>query len=47
MGMADKQFAGFLRLAIRTLRRALEANEAERIELIRGLLEDFQTTLES
>lgn len=47
MGMTDKQFAGFLRQAIRTLKKAIEADEAERIELIKGLLEDFQTTLES
>lgn len=47
MGMTDKQFVGFLRQAIRTLKKAIEADEAERIELIKGLLEDFQTTLES
>lgn len=47
MGMTDKQFAGFLRQAIRTLKKAIEADEAERIDLIKGLLEDFQTTLES
>lgn len=47
MGMTDKQFTGFLRQAIRTLKKAIEADEAERIDLIKGLLEDFQTTLES
>lgn len=47
MGMTDKQFAGFLRQAIRTLRKALETkDEAERRELIAGLLEDMQATLE-
>jgi hypothetical protein len=47
MGMTDKQFAGFLRQAIRTLTKALATNdENERKELIRGLLEDFQATLE-
>lgn len=47
MGMTDKQFAGFLRQVIRTLSNALAAkDENERKELIRGLLEDLQATLE-
>jgi hypothetical protein len=47
MGMTDKQFAGFLRQAIRTLKRAIATkDEEERKELLSGLLEDFQATLE-
>lgn len=47
MGMTDKQFTGFLRLAIRTLKKALEAKTMEECkELIAGLLEDMQNTLE-
>lgn len=50
MGMTDKQFVGFLRQAIRTLRKALAAlasqNQDEAKELIAGLLEDVQATLE-
>ena len=50
MGMTDKQFAGFLRQAIRTLRKALAAlaakDQKEAEELITGLLEDMQATLE-
>ncbi len=48
MGTTDKQFAGFLRQAIRTLRKAIETKDPnERMELLRGLLEDFQNTLEN
>lgn len=47
MGMTDKQFAGFLRQAIRTLRKALTTKDPEEArELIAGLLEDMQATLE-
>ena len=47
MGMPDKQFAGFLRQAIRTLRKALASEDPkETKELIAGLLEDMQLTLE-
>lgn len=47
MGMTDKQFSGFLRQAIRTLRKALAAKDPEEArELIAGLLEDMQATLE-
>ena len=47
MGMTDKQFAGFLRLAIRTFRKALTTKDPEEAkELIAGLLEDMQATLE-
>ena len=47
MGMADKQFGGFLRQAIRTLRKALATKDPEETrELIAGLLEDMQLTLE-
>lgn len=45
--MGDKEFCGFLRQAIRTLKKALETtSEEERKELIAGLLEDFKNTLE-
>lgn len=47
MGITDKQFAGFLRQAIRTLKKALSTkNQDETRELIAGLLEDMQNTLE-
>lgn len=47
MGITDKQFSGFLRLAIRTLTKALATKDEEgRKELIAGLLEDFKNTLE-
>ena len=47
MGPADKQFGGFLRQAIRTLRKALDAKTFDEAkELIAGLLEDLQNTLE-
>lgn len=47
MGMTDKQFAGFLRQAIRTLKKAMEAKDLEECkELVAGLLEDYQNTLE-
>lgn len=47
MGQTDKQFSGFLRLMIRTLRKALAAESFEEAkELIAGLLEDLQNTLE-
>ena len=47
MGMTDKQFSGFLRQAIRTLRKALDAKTYDECkELIAGLLEDMQATLE-
>lgn len=47
MGMTDKQFGGFLRLMIRTLRRALACDDKEEMkEIVSGLLEDLQQTLE-
>lgn len=47
MGMTDKQFSGFLRQAIRTLKKALTTKDPEEArELIAGLLEDMQNTLE-
>lgn len=47
MGMTDKQFGGFLRQAIRVLKKALEAETFEECKkLIAELLEDYQNTLE-
>lgn len=47
MGQTDKQFGGFLRQAIRTLKRAMAAETLEEAkEIIAGLLEDLQNTLE-
>nr|WP_325183420.1 hypothetical protein [uncultured Oscillibacter sp.] len=47
MGMTDKQFAGFLRQMIRTLKRALASDNVEDMkEIVSGLLEDLQQTLE-
>lgn len=47
MGMTDKQFAGFPRQMIRTLKRALASDNVEDMkEIVSGLLEDLQQTLE-
>jgi len=47
MGMTDKQFSGFLRQQIRTLKQAMATDDINEMrEIISGLIEDMQATLE-
>ena len=47
MGQADKQFGGFLRMLITSLKKAMAAKDIETMrELIQELLTDLQNTLE-
>lgn len=47
MGQTDKQFGGFLRLMIASLKKAVAAEDIETMRaLIQELLTDLQNTLE-
>ena len=47
MGQTDKQFGGFLRMVITSLKKALAAKDIETMRaLIQELLTDLQNTLE-
>lgn len=47
MGQTDKQFGGFLRLVIASLKKALAADDIETMRaLLKELLTDLQNTLE-
>ena len=47
MGQTDKQFSGFLRLLISSLKKAIEEPDPEKKrELLQELLDNLQTTLE-
>ncbi|MCI8420065.1 MAG: hypothetical protein HFF79_06095 [Oscillospiraceae bacterium] len=47
MGQTDKQFGGFLRLVIASLKKAIAAEDIETMRaLLRELLTDLQNTLE-
>lgn len=47
MGQTDKQFGGFLRLMIASLKKAMAAEDIETMRaLIQELLTDLQNTLE-
>ena len=47
MGMADKQFNGFLRQLIKNLKTANEnKNEEEKTKEIKEIIEDLQKTIE-
>ena len=47
MGMTDVQFKAYLRLAIRRLEEALQADTPEKKdEIIKALAEDYKKTLE-
>lgn len=44
MGQADKQFGGFLRLVIASLKKAIAAED---VDTMRGLLQDLLTDLQN
>lgn len=47
MGQTDKQFTGFLRMVITSLKKAMAAKDVETMrELLNELLDDLQKTLE-
>jgi len=47
MGQTDKQFSGFLRMVITSLKKAIAAKDVETMrELLNELLDDLQKTLE-
>ena len=47
MGQTDKQFDGFLRLVIASLRKAIAAEDIETMRaMLQELLTDLQNTLE-
>jgi len=47
MGRTDKQFNGFLRMVISSLKKAIAENDPDKKrELLMELLHDLQTTLE-
>lgn len=47
MGQTDKQFGGFLRLVIASLKKAIAAKDIDTMrELLQELLTDLQNTLE-
>ena len=47
MGQTDKQFGGFLRLGVASLKKAIAAEDIETMRaLLRELLTDLQNTLE-
>ena len=47
MGQADKQFNGFLRMVIYSLKKAIaEPDPAKKKELLQELLDNLETTLE-
>lgn len=47
MGQADKQFGGFLRMLITSLKKAMAVEDVETMRaLIQELLNDLQNTLE-
>jgi len=47
MGQTDKQFNGFLRMVISSLKKAIAEKDPEKKrELLEELLHDLQTTLE-
>ena len=47
MGQTDKQFNGFLRMVISSLKKAIaEPDPAKKKELLQELLDNLQTTLE-
>ena len=47
MGQTDKQFSGFLRMVISSLRKAIDEPDIEKKQaLLQELLDNLQTTLE-
>lgn len=47
MGQTDKQFGGFLRLLIASLKKAIAAEDIETMRtMLKELLNDLQNTLE-